>query len=121
MEPPETLEAAVRSRARKLEHFCADVLSCNVTIEQFHKHQLHGRPYAVRIDLTVPHQELCVARVQHEDVWIAVRDAFDDMTRLLQDAVRRNRGQIKLHATRDMTVPASLAAGSSSPKDMDAL
>ncbi len=98
MEPSAALEAAARDKAGKLEHFCADVLSCSVTIEQFHKHQRHGRPYAVRIDVTVPGEELCVSRVQHEDAWIALRDAFNDMTRLLEDAVRRVRGQTKAHA-----------------------
>ena len=36
-------------------------------------------------------------RVENEDVYIALRDAFDDMTRQLQDAARRQRGMEKEH------------------------
>jgi hypothetical protein len=31
--------------------------------------------------------------VQDEDVYVALRDAFDDMTRQLEDSVRRVRGR----------------------------
>ena len=97
MERSETLEAAARAKAARLEHFCEDLMSCRVTIEQIHKHQRHGRPCAVRLDVTVPGHELTVSRVQDEDAYIALRDAFDDMTRQLEDVVRRTRGQTKVH------------------------
>ncbi len=42
-----------------------------------HKHKHQGRPYAVRVDVTLPGQELCVDRVQDEDVYVALRDAFE--------------------------------------------
>jgi ribosome-associated translation inhibitor RaiA len=97
MQRSETLEAAARAKAVRLEHFCDDLMSCRVTIEVPHKHQLHGRPCVVRLDVTVPGHELTVARVQHEDAHIALRDAFDDMTRQLEDVVRRTRGHTKVH------------------------
>jgi cold shock CspA family protein len=36
--------------------------------------------------------------VQDEDVYVALRDAFDDMKRQLEDAVRQRRGDEKEHA-----------------------
>jgi ribosomal subunit interface protein len=97
MEPSEALEAAAAKKAHKLEEFFADIMSCRVVIEQQQKHQHQGRPYAVRIDLSVPGHELCVNRVQDEDAYVALRDAFDDMKRQLEDVARRMRGQEKLH------------------------
>lgn len=99
MEPSEAVEAAAREKATKLEHFCRDIVSCRVDIELLHKHQHQGRPYEVRIDLRLPDHHLAVNRVHNEDVYVSLRDAFDDMRRQVEDAVRRTRGQEKVHAT----------------------
>ena len=37
----------------------------------------------------------------HEDVYVAIRDAFDATRRLLEDHVRRGRGEVKLHGVPD--------------------
>lgn len=93
MEPSEAVETAARNKAEKLDRFCPDIMSCRVTIEQTHKHQSQGRPFAVRIDATVPDREFSVDRVEDEDVYVALRDAFDDMKRQIEDMVRRRREQ----------------------------
>lgn len=93
MEPSEAVEAAARAKAEKLDRFHPDIMSCRVTIELAAKRQQQGRPFAVRIALTVPDRELAVDRVQDEDVYVALRDAFDDMTRQLEDSLRRVRGR----------------------------
>lgn len=97
LEPSAAVEAAAREKADKLDQFCADIMSCRVAIELLHKHRHQGRPFAVRIDLTVPGHELAVDRVQHEDVYVALREAFDGMRRQLEDRVRQTRGQQKEH------------------------
>ncbi|HJV61238.1 MAG TPA: HPF/RaiA family ribosome-associated protein [Albitalea sp.] len=91
MQPSEALETAAREKAQKLERFCADIVSCRVVIELQQKHQQQGRSIAVGIVLTLPGRELSVSRVQDEDAYIALRDAFDDMRRQLEDAVRRTQ------------------------------
>lgn len=97
IEPSEALEAAARAKAAKLEQYCGDLMSCRVTIERQHKHRHQGQSYAVRVDVTWPGHELSVDRVHDEDVYVALRDAFDDMKRRLEDAVHRERGQEKTH------------------------
>jgi len=99
MEPSDAVESTARKKAAKLETFSPDIISCRVSIEQAHKHQHQGRPFAVRVEVTLPGHELNVGRVQDEDVYVALRDAFDDIKRQLEDAVRRTRGQEKLHPT----------------------
>ena len=86
-------------KAHKLDRFCPDIMSCRVTIALTHKHQHQGQPFAVRVEVTVPDHELSVDRVHDEDVYVALREAFDDMRRQIEDTVRRTRGQEKLHAT----------------------
>jgi ribosome-associated translation inhibitor RaiA len=99
MEPSDAVESAARKKAEQLDRFCPDLMSCRVTIEQTHKHQHQGRPFAVRLDVRLPDHELSVDRVHDEDVYVALRDAFDDMKRQVEDSVRRTRGQEKLHPT----------------------
>lgn len=98
IEPSPAVEVAARAKAAKLDQFRGDLMSCRVTIALAHKHKHQGQLYAVRIDVTASDQELCVDRVQNEDVYVALRDAFDAMKRQIEDSARRARGQEKLHA-----------------------
>ena len=93
MEPSAAVEAAARDKAGKLDQFCSELMACRVTVELLHKHKRHGRPFGVRLNVTLPGHELSVDRVQNEDVHIALRDAFDDMRRQIEDVARRMRGQ----------------------------
>ena len=87
----DAVEAAVRARVAHIDRVCPDVMAWRVTIEQEHKHQNQGRPFAVRIDVTIPGQELAITRAHDEDVYVALRDAFDAAQRKLEDAVRARR------------------------------
>lgn len=98
LESSDAIDASARAKADKLDQFHPNIMACKVTIELVAKHQQQGRDFAVRIGVTVPQQELHVDRVHNEDVYIALRDAFDDMKRQLddikeraEDAVRRAR------------------------------
>jgi len=95
--PSPALEAAAREKAHRLERFSADILSCRVDIDESHKHQHQGRPFGVRIHLSVPGEELTVDRVADEDVYVALRDAFDATKRQLEEVVREQRGDVKVH------------------------
>ncbi len=111
MSPSEALEANVREKAQKLERYYDGIMSCRVIVEAHHKHHHKGNLYHVRIDLTVPGQELVVSREpvedhSHEDVYVAVRDAFDAARRQLEDYARRRRHQVKRHQTAPEPTPS---------------
>lgn len=89
MEPSGALASAAREKAAKLELLCADISSCHVVIEMPHKHRQQGRPFAVRLELTLPGHTLSVSRVEREDAYVALRDAFDSMKRQLEDWTER--------------------------------
>lgn len=91
MERSEALEETVRRKCEPLERLASDIVACRVVIDLAHKHQRQGRPFGVRIDLTLPGHELTANRVGHEDVYIAVREAFDDMRRQLEGVVTQRR------------------------------
>lgn len=94
----EALESHIRQKAEKLEKFYPHIMSCRIVVELPHKHHHQGRLFDVHIDITVPGSELVVNRTAHEDVYVAVRDAFNAATRQLEDYARRQRGDSKTHA-----------------------
>lgn len=92
MEPSPAVEAAARAKAAKLEQFRPDLTACRVSVVLMDKHRRQGRHFSVRIDLTVPGDELVVDQVHDEDIYVALREAFDDMRRQVQDGLRRLQG-----------------------------
>jgi ribosome-associated translation inhibitor RaiA len=96
------LEAVVREHAAKLDRFHPHMTSCRVMIEELHGGHHKGAVFHVRLDVTVPGGEL-VAHSEpppqhfHEDVRVAIRDAFDEMRRELQGNIQRRRGDVKSH------------------------
>jgi len=104
LEPSPAIEAAVRKRAEQLEHFDDTITSCHVTVESPHKHHHKGNLYHIVIDVRTAGGEIAVSRMPddeqaHEDIYVAIRDAFDAARRQLQDRQRELRGQVKTHAT----------------------
>ena len=93
----DAIQDTIRKKAEKLNQFSDRIMSCRVLVEAPHRHQHKGVLYNVRIDLTVPGSELVVKREPHEDLYVAIRDAFDAARRRLQSFSRRRRGDIKHH------------------------
>ena len=102
MEPSDAIETWVREHAAKLEKFYEPIIHCHVLIEAPHRHSHHGGLYEVRIDMTVPGEEVVVSHQgpknqAHEDIYVALRDAFRAARRQLQDLRRKQRREIKHH------------------------
>lgn len=95
----DALEARIRESAAKLELFHPRITSCRVTIDQPERHHHQGRQFGVRIDVRAPgHEEVVSTLKHHEDVYVALRDAFDSARRQLEDVVREARGDVKVHS-----------------------
>ena len=94
----EALESHIRQKAEKLETFYPQIMGCRIVVEVPHKHKTQGNLFNVRLDITVPGKELVVTREPNEDVYVALRDAFDAAKRQLEDYGRRQRGEVKAHA-----------------------
>lgn len=98
----EEIEERIRAKAAKLDKFYDRITGCRVVVELPHSHHQKGNAYQVRIDLTVPGAELVVnhdkPNPEHEDLGIALRDAFNAMQRQLQSfAQRSNPSQSGAH------------------------
>ena len=96
------VEEVIRARAARLDRYCDHIMSCRVVIDMPHKHHQKGNQYQVRLDITVPGDELAVTRTapEHEAAKRlpdAIKDAFNAADRLLEDYVRRQRLDVKHH------------------------
>jgi len=102
MDPSDAVETRARELAEKLNRYHDRIMACRVVIEASHKHKHKGGVYHVRIDLTVPGNEIVINRESHqnkshEDVYVAMRDAFNAAYRKLESHGERIRGKVKTH------------------------
>jgi hypothetical protein len=110
------LEDEVRSRAAWLESFYPGMVGCRVLLEVPHRHRKHGRSLHVRIELSLPGEDVIVNHEpvfdtsvrsaphkcdetdgRHKDVHVAIHEAFDIARRQLEDTARRECGDVKAH------------------------
>ncbi len=100
--PSPALERTLRRKLAWLRRYYPRIMGCRVTVEAPHRHQRKGRLYDVTVDVTVPGGEIVAGRSSsldqtHDDLLVAIRDAFDAARRELMDFARRRRGQVKAH------------------------
>jgi cold shock CspA family protein/ribosome-associated translation inhibitor RaiA len=118
MDHAPALEGEILARIKKLETYCRSIIGCRVLIEFAERHHETGNRYHVRIDLTVPGDEIVVAheaslhataqdvdllKATKEDepdperkhARVAIHQAFDIARRRLQDYARRQRRSVK--------------------------
>jgi ribosomal subunit interface protein len=103
IEKSESVEARIRERVEKLEHFYDGIIGCRVVVEELHQHHRKGNHFHVRVEVSVPDAELVASREPDEhhrytDVYVAIRDGFDAVGRQLEDYARRHDRRVKAHA-----------------------
>ena len=116
VQPSPAVAARVRAYARRLERFYDRIGGCDVVITAIERHQRRANPYQVRIELGVPGTRLVIDRrpahraiandpssahkaeasrpaLRHQDLYVAIHDAFDTARRKLEDFVRKQRSR----------------------------
>lgn len=118
LDKSEAVETRIREKVAKLEHFFDRITGCRIVVERHHKTSAHvhpqGQPYHVSIVLEVPGAELVVKRdpknanklKDHEDINIALRDAFDAMQRQLKDYVGKRWRDVRPDQEAEMSSEA---------------
>ena len=95
------VETRIRDKVAKLERYFDRIIGCRVVVE--HVHRSHSnlkttdQPFHVSVVVEVPGEELVAKRDPkdrslqkgHEDINVAIQDAFDTMERRLKDYVDR--------------------------------
>jgi ribosomal subunit interface protein len=102
MDHSDAVEARIREKVEKLEQVYDRITACRVRVEAINRQHTKGNLFQVNIELSVPGKQVVVDRNPgknhaHEDVYVAVRDAFNAARRRLEDHSRRKSGKVKTH------------------------
>lgn len=104
----EAVETRIRERVDKIHALFDRITSCRVVIEAHHRNKSNchhkGEPFHIRVSIAVPGSELVVKRDPkdahvNEDIYLALREAFDSIERQLKDYASRTRGEVKARAS----------------------
>jgi ribosomal subunit interface protein len=98
MDTSPALEALIREKTAKLEQFHPNVTGCRVVVDKPHQHKAQGEHFIVTIDVSVPGGNIVANHAHHEDVNVALRDAFLAARRQLEEHARKLRGDVKSHS-----------------------
>lgn len=99
IEHSDAVEMAIRQRVERIERFFGSITGCRVVVEFENRRHRQGNLFHVRVDLTVPGEEIVVARSSgnhhaHENVYVAIRDTFLAVERQLKNYVRKRRVRV---------------------------
>lgn len=88
----DAIEAAIRRKVTGLERVHARITAVRATVEAPHHHSHQGNLFTVKVDITLPGGEIVVNRDHAEDVYVALRDAFQAARRQLIEHAERGQG-----------------------------
>jgi len=96
IEHSQAVEKAVHKRVEKLERFSDQIKSLRVTLESPHNNHHKGKVYHVGVEALIPRHDIVVTHEQHdkhehEDIYVAIRDAFNAVERRLKAAYGKQR------------------------------
>jgi ribosome-associated translation inhibitor RaiA len=80
------VEEAVINHADRLKRIRADLMRCRVSLAVGAKHQHQGKPFDVHVHVFTPHQTHVSSNTSNEDPYVALREAFTHVERMLVEA-----------------------------------
>lgn len=97
----EAIEARIRGKIDKLTEYFDNITSCTVVVELIKKHMHAGKLYNVEIRMTVPGRKEIIAsrnrQKNQKNLWLAIKDAYDEMKKQLKFRDQRIHGKVKTH------------------------
>ncbi|MDD9889280.1 MAG: ribosome-associated translation inhibitor RaiA [Gammaproteobacteria bacterium] len=87
---------AVQKRINKLERYCDQIIAGRVVLDSPHNNHHKGKVYSVGLEIHTPSKEVRVNQEQHdnhahEDLYVAIRDAFNAAERQLKSVDKKHR------------------------------
>jgi|SRR5690554_2927473 len=95
----------VNKRIEKLRRFSSDIIGGRVVLDSPHNNHYKGKVYSVTLELHTPARPVVVTQEQHdnhahEDIYVAIRDAFNAAERQLKSVDKKHRKEA-LHKNPD--------------------
>tara|TARA_B110000444_G_scaffold225993_1_gene230197 strand:+ start:608 stop:1045 length:438 start_codon:yes stop_codon:yes gene_type:complete len=111
----EAIAEAVQKRIEKLERYCDQIINGRVVLDSPHNNHHKGKVYSVTLEIHTPMLEVRVNQDQHdnhahEDLYVAIRDAFNVAERQLKSVDKKHRATPLNQEVEDMSLPVDPAA-----------
>jgi ribosomal subunit interface protein len=87
----DAVEAAVHRWVARLELVYDRILRVEVRLDQPHRSHRQGREFEVHIHIEIPGVDIMTRHARHEDVYVAIADAFRASRRQLLDHLDQRR------------------------------
>ncbi|HET6614124.1 MAG TPA: HPF/RaiA family ribosome-associated protein [Kofleriaceae bacterium] len=96
LEPTDALRNTIQKKVADLDRHAGGLIACRVAVEAPHRRHRHGNIYRVRVDVSVPGEELVAGKAvakdgAHEDLYVAIRDSFRAVRREVLGFIGRRR------------------------------
>jgi len=104
----EAIEDSIGEKAKKLDLCYEQIMRCSVLVEAPHRRRRKGILYNVRIDITIPGKELVITREAHEDLYVAIGNAFRVACRRLEGYTERLHRDVKHHEEKPFAFVSTL-------------
>ena len=96
MDPSPAVEESIKKWAARLDECFEPIERCEVIVELPHRRQRQGKTFQVHLRVTIPDRTIAITRDPgrdhaHEDVYVAISDAFRAARRQLSDAAQIRR------------------------------
>ena len=103
-EPTQEMRAEIQSQLARLETFGDRITSCRVVVEAPQTRHRNGVSYKITLFIALPqHKDVAVNAhdaPERQHPLVAIREAFNEAIRQVEEAERQMRGQVKQHAGR---------------------
>ncbi|MSR11544.1 MAG: ribosome-associated translation inhibitor RaiA [Gammaproteobacteria bacterium] len=96
LDQTEAINDAVQKRIAKLQRFCDQIITGRVVLDSPHNNHHKGKVYSVGLEVHTAIKEVRVNQEHHdnhahEDLYVAIRDAFDAAERQLKSVDKKHR------------------------------
>lgn len=104
IEQSTSISDAVNKRISKLQRFCDRILAGRVVLDSPHNNHHKGKVYSVGLEIHIPSKEVRVNQEQHdnhahENLYVAIRDAFNAAERQLKAIHKKHRTERNHHSS----------------------
>jgi cold shock CspA family protein len=103
-EPSDEVRSEISRQVKRLEKFGPRITSCNIVIKGPGTRHRRGAQFKADLRIAMPeHKEIAVSKThgdapEREHPLVAIREAFNEAIRQIEDASREMRGDVKEHA-----------------------
>jgi len=92
----EALSDSVNKRIDKLRRFSSEIIGGRVVLDAPHNNHQKGKVYSVTLEVHTSNKQVVITQEQHdnhahEDLYVAIRDAFNAAERQLKSVDKKHR------------------------------